>query len=907
MQLNALPTGIVTFLFTDIEGSTIKWEHHPTQMEDALSRHHAIMREAMALHGGVLFETAGDSFVVAFASAPPALETALWAQRALNAEAWPVEIGSLKVRMSLHTGPAEMRPDGYYAQHTLSRQSRLLVAGHGGQILVSQTTFDLLKHNSLDGVGLRDMGELHLKDLSRPERVFQVVASASPWSLPSDFPPLRSVQARPNNLPKQALPFVGREKGIEEIIRQLAQSPIRLLTLLGPGGIGKTRLALQVAGQMLGYFNSGVFFVDLTPITDPDLVIPTIANTLGLHETDGRSLADLLKEYLEEKDLLLVLDNLEQVTEAAPYLADLLTSSSKLKVLATSRVPLRILLEHQYSVVPLGLPDIRHSTGVAELSRSEAIALFVERAQFAKPSFELNDANVGVVATICLKLEGIPLGLVLAAARLKVLTPQALLSRLSSSLTVLTGGARDMPTRHQTLRDTIEWSYNLLDMREQALYRRISIFMGGFSMEAAEAICALKLGSAPLDALDGVSSLVDKSLAYTVEGYDGEIRYKMLEVIRDHALEKLEQSGEDFEVRAAGTRYFMGLAEEGNRHLFVNSSVEWLSRLEDEHDNFRGALLWSADRGKQGEAEGAQLAARTSAGLVYFWHDRTYFSEGCDQLELALGLTPVWSASAQSEQEAKNIASTTAAIHNGLGLLYRVRGGYSASRQNYEKALAIYRETGDLAPQPRILSRLGVLAHTIADYDEAEAYMTESLELARSLGNEGHISNALHNLGNVVRDKGNYEQARTLYTEALQIATVLGDLGQTSASLNNLANLALQVNDYESALDQHRQGLLQRAKFGNKLLVAESLIGIASVEVARRNLEKGAYLIGYAEEMADSLGGKFDPMERRVYESALAVFRESPDAASLDRARQEGHRMSLEDAIQYALTSDPAE
>lgn len=916
MVMSDLPTGTVTFLFTDIEGSTILWEHFPAQMKEALSHHHAIMREAISLHSGVLFETAGDSFVVAFSPPRAALEAALWAQRALQSEEWPSEIGRIKVRMALHTGNAEMRPDGYYAQHTLSRQARLLAAAHGGQILLSQVTHDLVRDDLPDAVELRDMGEVRLKDVLRAERVFQIVAPSPPWSLPADFPPLRSLRVAVNNLPRQTVPFIGRERAIEEVSQKLSQSHIRLLTLLGPGGIGKTRLALQTSHQLLDHFSSGVFFVNLTPITDPDLVIPTIANTLGLRETEDKPISDLLTEYLSEREVLLVLDNLEQVIEAASHVADLLASTSRLKVLATSRIPLRVQMEHEYAVTPLGLPDSQGNSALATLAQSDAVALFMERAQAAKPSFELTEANAATVAAICLRLEGIPLALVLAAARLKVLTPQAILSRLQdggheSRLKLLTGGARDLPARHQALRDTIEWSHDLLDDREKMLYRRVAIFKGGFSLQAADSLC-LPDTVPPVDALDGVSSLVDKSLVYTVEGFDGEIRYRMLETINEHAMEKLLESGEGERIRELHARYFLDLVQEAAIHLLGGQQAGWLARLEEEHDNLRSVLSWSAERGERGNAEGAQLAMRIAAALAPFWHVRGYLSEGSEQLERALSLAAVWSEagrlleSNEGEQERRNIAATTAAIHHGLGGIFRVRGDYAASRHHYERALAIYREIGDRVSQARLLSRLGVLAHTQAHYEEARAFQTESLAMAREVGHKFAIAVASHNLGNVVRDTGDYELARTLYEEALSLVTEMQEITHISTSLNNLANLALHVGDLRQALNLHRQSLEIRGKLGNRMLVAESLIGIASVEIALGALERGARLLGCAEGLANSTGGKFDPMERKLYESALTTLSAALDQGILNIARQEGMDTSLEDAVRYALDNRTA-
>ncbi len=501
-----LPTGTVTFLFTDIEGSTTRWEHQRAAMQAALARHDDILRAAIEAHEGHVFKTVGDAFYAVFTSAPDALEAALAAQSPLQAEAWSEDVDTLRVRMALHTGTVQQR-DGDYFGPPLNRVARLLSAGHGGQVLLSHVTRELVRDYLPPGAELRDLGEHRLKDLIRPEHVFQLVAP----DLPADFQPLRTLDNRPNNLPLQLTPFIGRERELEVVRERLAQPDMRLLTLSGPGGTGKTRLGLQVAADLLDTFPDGVWFVNLAPISDPALVMPTIAATLGIAEVAGQSLLDTLKWYLRDKQMLLVLDNFEQVLPAAPVVNDLLAAAPGLKVLVTSRALLGIYGEHDVAVPPLALPDLRRLPPLERLSQYEAVRLFIERAQAAKSDFAITGENAPAVAEICVRLDGLPLAIELAAARIRLLPPQALLQRLSSRLKLLTGGRRDLPARHQTLRGAIEWSYSLLDPVEQTLFARLAVFVGGRTLEAVEAVCNAD-GDLEVDVLDGLASLVDKSL-----------------------------------------------------------------------------------------------------------------------------------------------------------------------------------------------------------------------------------------------------------------------------------------------------------------------------------------------------------------------------------------------------------
>jgi predicted ATPase/class 3 adenylate cyclase len=488
-----LPTGTVTFLFTDIEGSTRLWAQHPDGMRVALARHDTLLREAIEAHGGAVFKTIGDAFCAAFTTAADAVAAIVEAQRALAHESWETT-GSLRVRAALHTGAAAQRDADYFG-HTLSRVARLRDAGHGGQTLLSLATAELVRDHLPPNLELRDLGQHRLKDLTRPERIFQLVIP----DLPADFPSLRALDPRRANLPVQPTDFIGREREVAEVCGLLRRDGVRLVTLTGPGGTGKTRLGIQVAAELLDEFSDGVAFVALAPISDPALAASAIAQALEVKESGGTPLIESLKAYLREKQLLLVLDNFEQIADAAPLVAELLAAATQLTVLVTSRERLHLSGEHEYAVPPLGLPpttdDRRPTTGrwrpnLHTITQYEAVRLFIERAQAARADFAVTNDNAPAVAEICYRLDGLPLAIELAAARVKLFPPQALLTRLDNRLKLLTGGARDLPARQQTIRNTIDWSYNLLDAGEQTLFARLGVFVGGCTLEAAEAVCS---------------------------------------------------------------------------------------------------------------------------------------------------------------------------------------------------------------------------------------------------------------------------------------------------------------------------------------------------------------------------------------------------------------------------------
>jgi predicted ATPase/class 3 adenylate cyclase len=563
-----LPTGTITFVFTDIEGSTRLLDRLGERYRSVLEDHQRLLRRAFT--GGVEVSTEGDSFFVVFTSAPMAVAAAVEAQRTLSAHPWPDE-AQIRVRIGLHTGEAQLGADNYVGVD-LHRAARIASAGHGGQIVLSASTHALVEATAPEGVRFRDLGEHRLKDLPRPEHLFQVVAEG----IETEFPPLRTMGARPNNLPVQLTSFIGRGRELEEVMAALEST--RLLTLTGPGGSGKTRLAIRTAQELLPRLEDGAFFVALAPISDPALVVPTMAQALGVSEKADRAPLDALTDHLQHSDVLLVLDNFEQVLDAAGEVGQLLTTTERLRVLATTREPLGLSGEREYPVPPLGLPDVDALPSLDALSQFEAVRLFVDRATAVKPDFAVTNENAPAVAEICARLDGLPLAIELAAARVKILTPQSILQRLEHSLGFLAVGTRDVPNRQRTLRDAIAWSHDLLDPEEAALFARLSVFRGGFSLEAVERVGnpADELG---IDTLEGVASLANKSLARQAETGTDEPRFFMLETIREFAAERLAASADAEEIARRHAAFFLDLAERAEPELTGPDQIRWLNML----------------------------------------------------------------------------------------------------------------------------------------------------------------------------------------------------------------------------------------------------------------------------------------------------------------------------------------
>jgi predicted ATPase/class 3 adenylate cyclase len=922
----SLPTGTVTFLYTDIEGSTRRWESHPAEMKAAVERHDALMQEAIHLHGGVVFRTEGDAFRAAFVTAPQAFSAAIAAQRLLQAEQWNAEVAPIKVRMALHTGVGEVRGNDYVGAH-LNRAARIMSAAHGGQVLLSQATFDLVRDLLPDGVSLRDLGDHRLKDLQRPEHIYQ---AAVPGLL-SDFPPLQTLDNRPNNLPLQRSLLVGRERELDEIQDLLLRPEMGLLTLVGPGGIGKTRLALQAAAELVEHFADGVYFVPLASVTGADQFEQAISQSLGVLEAVGSSVGETLSRFLAGKQILLVLDNFEQITAAGPTVAGLLSASRGLKVIVTSREPLHLQGEQEYQVPPLALPNPRRLPPIETLSQYDAVALFIQRARLVLPNFAITNENAPAVAEICYRLDGLPLAIELAAARIRLLPPAALLERLASRLRLLTGGARDLPLRQQTLRDTIRWSYDLLNPSEQMLFRRLSVFSSGCGLEAAEAVCNAS-GDLEIDVLDGAASLVDKSLLRQEAGARGEPRISMLETVREFAMEILEgDPAEAEEMHSRLADYVTGLSLQAGPHLRQRTQKEWLDVLDVEHDNISSVLRWLLDRGE----------ARKALGLIWniwqFWYYRGYFAEVINLTERAFALPegkqPTYERAAAlmvaaivgsrlgNFEQMGDYGRESAAIAAQVGAQARTVQAYA---QMMVGAEGIYRETGVL-DRPLLersidilrevndewglalgLLDIGIIETYNGNYDEAASALEEGAALFRRLGDSWGLSQTLNSLGDVTRIREDYPRAGELYEESLALYRELNVQPDIPASLHNLGYVALALGERDKARALFAEALDLQIVMKNRGGVAECVAGLGAVAAADGEAEKAARLLEFADGVRVAEGASWWPAEKVERDRYTALARSLLAPAAWDRASADGRALTTEKAIAEALASAPA-
>jgi predicted ATPase/class 3 adenylate cyclase len=865
-----LPTGTVTFLFTDIEGSTRLTQTLGDAWPPVLARHYQILREAIARYGGVEFGSEGDAIFAAFRSAPGALAAAVASQLALHAEDWPAD-ATIRVRIGLHTGEG-LVSGGTYVGLDVHRAARVSAAGHGGQVLITGATQALAAGDLPEGVTLRELGEHRLKDLSRPERIWTVVIPG----LPHDFPPLGTLNAVPNNLPTQLTSFLGREREMAEARQLLIDG--RLLTLTGPGGTGKTRLSLQIAADALDRFPDGIYFVPLGTISQHDLVLPTIAQAVGLVDP-GHQPLDRLTQHIGDRCLLLVLDNFEQVNAAAPQIAELLLRTPRVSVLVTSRSPLRVYGEREYPVPPLGVPDPRHLPELARFSAFESVALFVERAMAVRPDFVITSANAPAVAEICVRLDGLPLAIELAAARVRVLSPQAIMERLGDRLALLSSGARDLPERQQTLRGAIDWSYDLLEEADRRTFTRFSVFAGGATLEAIEAV--VFDANAKPDVLDAIASLVDKSLVRQETQPDGEPRFLMLETIREYALERLGERGEADTLQGRHATWVLETVKRLSAQVFGDEQRPTLDAFEREHDNIRAALTCTLSTARR------DVALQIFANSWRFWQMRGYLAEGREQAERVLAGT----AAGEDPQ------SRAAALEAAGGIAYW-QADMQAARAWYGEALQLARASGDDASIANALYNLSASFNWYQDdMSEARAAVTEAIEIYRRLSDEAGTGRALWGLANTYYFDRDLTDGVAVAHEALAIFQRLGDRFMTAWSLYMIGLYSLPT-DRDASRRSFAEALPIFVDAGDKSGYALLFDGFATLEWSEGDIERAVRLAGYAAAEERSSGTGLAKLNREFAGFFPEQLTKDPRLAE---AYAEGQRMTLAQATALAL------
>jgi len=850
----SLPTGTVTLLFTDIEQSTrLLAELGTDEYARTLEEHRRRLREAFR-HGQEV-GTQGDGLFFAFSRADDAVAAAAAGQRAL--EGLP-----LRVRMGIHTGsPSVVGRD--YVGMDVHRAARISAAAYGGQVVLSQTTRDLVS------VDTRDLGEHRLKDLTQPQRLHQLVAPG----LEAQFPPLRTLENRPTNLPAQATPLVGRTSELDTIRALLEDEDIRLVTLTGPGGTGKTRLALHAAAQAVELFPNGVWFVALEAVQDAALVLPTIAQTIGLYESGDKPLATALREYLDGQRVLFVLDNFEQLLDAAPAVSDLLNTSAGVQIVVTSRAALHVSAEHVFPVPPLRLPDPASLPELDELSQYEAVQLFVERAQAVAPGFTITSENAPAVAELCVRLDGLPLAIELAASRAKLLSPQALLARLGRRLELLRGGARDRPERQQTLRAALDWSFDLLEEDARLVFARLSVFAGGFRLDAAEAVCDADI--------DAVETLLENSLLRCEQQSDGEPRFSMLESIRDYANEQLQRDHQSDALQQRHARWYAAWLEARTDERLTGRLTGNWEPEDEEQDNVRAALAWARDRGETA----LELRFAGSAGLVY-WPERGHLTEGRRWLD------DVLARARNGDRTARGRALVAAAQH-----AWR-QGDYERCDELAAEAQGILELSDDRPALARALMARAIAAEFRGDREAEERYYEPAEAIFRELGHTDALDAILGNRGYADIVAGDFESGERRLREVAESSTgragiyAAGNLGLALARLGRLDEAETRFREVlQAALTTHRSAEI----------VVLAFEGLGLVAAVRADDLRAARLWGVSAAIRERTGDVLAAAEQRFHDELAPQVRGRLGDSDFDRAWSEGTQLPFEGAVAVAL------
>lgn len=910
----APPTGTITFLFTDIEGSTARWEAHGGEMKAAVASHDALLREIFERHEGFVFKTVGDAFCVAFPTAPNALESAIEGQRAL-AGVDHSAVQGISVRMGLHTGHAEERDNDYFGP-TVNRVARIMSTGHGGQIIVSSATRSLLQGSLPSDTTLIDLGLHRLKDLSEPEHVWQVHAAG----LRQDFPALNSLDALPNNLPNLVTSFHGRESDLEELEKLIADN--RLVTIAGMGGIGKTRLALQAAADALEHYPDGVWVADLEAIRYPDVASSAVAKALNVGQPQDRSADEAVVLALRRKNLLLIFDNCEHVTADVAKLTDaILRQCPDVHVLATSRQPLEVSGEHIMRLEPLAVPEHGEKLELANVMTYPAIALFVDRASAVNKSFALKDDDDAFTITqICRHLDGLPLAIELAAARMKVLSLRSLSERLSDRFGLLTGGSRTAQPRQRTLTGLIDWSYELLTPQEQSVFSRLSVFAGGFSLDAAEAVSADE-DIDGIEVLDLLASLTDKSLVIARTSLRNE-RYHMLESIRAYAFGKLkEQPDVARALERRHAEYFVRAAAQADQSFGTKPDADWLAEVEPDIDNFRIALEWSF-----GPGEDPALGGAIAGSLQLLWSEGGLEAEGRQWIDKAI--------KSIDEQAQPRVAAR----------LWRARAGLSTGKRCYEaaeRACALSEGAGEGRGLAYALYVMAAALQDAGRLQEAAVMNDRVYHWFAEFGDKRNMAACLRQQANMLEKQGQYDEARRLLEKAMTVFKALDAHSDIAAVWADLAKLAFRQGDpalalrdvdqaiefaskarnashlatyhsdtaayrialgnLDAAKSEGRDALHWAREAKNELEIAAAIQHLALVSALQAHTKEAARLYGYVENTYDSLG-ETPAGESWTAERLMVALRDQLEDTEISALRAEGATWSEEEAIAQALS-----
>lgn len=881
-------TETLTFLFTDVEGSTRLWEQHHEEMETCLSRHDGILRSIAIAHGGQIFKEVGDAFYIAFQNAPAAVLAAEAAQKALQAEDWGV-VANFGVRMAVHSGTVFRRNNDFYGS-TVNKVARLVATAHGGQVVLSGVSAELIREYLPKGASLKDLGEHRLRDITQPERVYQLMIEG----LAGNFPALKSVRAQLHNLPGQLTSFVGRKIDIVKVKGMLGTS--RLVTLSGVGGAGKTRLAIQVAGLMLDEYEDGVWVIELAAISDPRLVVQAIALELGIREGTTLELFATLSEVLRPKKMLLVLDNCEHLTQACAEVAGkLLQACPRLSVLATSREALGITGETMWRVPPLSVPNVtvkKKSELVGQVANYDAAKLFIERAIAVQPRFQVTERNVEALVQICKWLDGIPLALELAAARVKLLSVEQIATRLNDKFNFLTTGSTIVLERHRTLRALIDWGYDLLSPKERALLQRLSVFAGGWTIEAAETVCAGD-GLLSGEVMDLLGSLVNKSLVAVdeqTEAEQPELRYFMLETIREYAQEKLKLEAQNpAQYSENHARFFLSLVETSEPQINGTEQTYWLKKLNDEHNNIRVALDWTLKFSDQALKE---VGVRIAASLMWFWDKCGFVTEGCRWLELALAQANDFSA----DLRARVLVS--------LSFLVLRHGEYQRSVELGDVSIALFKAVGNIGGEAWAHCTIGLAQLQMADYFNAYQHFTTGVELYRQINDKWGIGTGLFHLGFLIGGAGDAEGGRKFFEQSLELMREVGDsrrVAMVQMYLGGMITVTRSEKDYVMADALIREGLSFQRNLGDTFMILHGLEALAWTEVVQGEFVRAAKLFGAAEGLREVYGAPLPPFSIPFQQMHTALAQEALGVAEFAAILEQARSATLEQAIDFAL------